>query len=303
VFPCTAWLFAAGAALGAPITVEGSSACPSPAQVDVRLRALVPPSDDGHAAVVARVDPSDGGVVVSLRDAAGNRIGERTLPRKPSCDAMAAGAAIMIAAWHRDVEAKVEDKPPAAPPAMSPTQAQTVAPPPRSDGQLAVDAGVGLGGGWSGSWAPGAFGSLALTPWGRGVGLTALFAWEARRNQPLSEGSTMWTRASAALGVHYRAHVADIPVDIRAAAGLARFDMTGAGFAENRHQVGLSPGFLGGVRVFLGKPEGQRLAVWVDTSLAGWTSLQAATELSSSRESILPSISILAALGVSVGRF
>src|SRR5881394_4197705 len=88
----------AGAA-GAPLQVTGASTCPSPADVEAAVAGLIEPDTRGQAADVVTLSDAGGALVVNLRRASGEPIGEKRLEAGTSCEERARAAAVVIAAW------------------------------------------------------------------------------------------------------------------------------------------------------------------------------------------------------------
>ena len=82
-----------------PVTVRASGPCPSGRAVSEALAALVAPADQLRAPDLAEVEIRETVLIVSLRRASGELVGQRELDAPPGCKERAESAAVVLAAW------------------------------------------------------------------------------------------------------------------------------------------------------------------------------------------------------------
>src|SRR5438046_635289 len=111
---------------GVLVDVEGSSTCPTPAEVAERLRSLLP-AGAGTERDRATLVQEKGELRVALRSSAGRAVGELRLDVTASCSDLAGAAAVMIAAWEAELRPGEQ---PSLPPSPTPPPPPPAAPPP-----------------------------------------------------------------------------------------------------------------------------------------------------------------------------
>ena len=82
-----------------PVAVRASGPCPSGRAVSEALAALVAPADQLRAPDLAEVEIRGTVLIVSLRRASGELVGQRELDAPPGCKERAESAAVILAAW------------------------------------------------------------------------------------------------------------------------------------------------------------------------------------------------------------
>jgi hypothetical protein len=266
------------------VVVESATTCPTAAEVEERLRVILPPSTDGEPPEHASLAAQESALRVRLRAADGTTIAERTLTVAASCADRANVVAVVIAAWDVQQRAeRVEDpslpRPPRpAPPAPPTVVVATPAPPPppvvRFELALAPGATV-----VDGALAPS--GTLSAALWGRRLGGRLAFFGLLPRTEPLGNGEARWTRAGVAVEAAARASGRLGRLDGHAGLVAAALVASGRSFDVNHDASGLSPGAIAGAswsyvvgRLFVGAGASvslfpsQRLVFQADPPLA-----------------------------------
>ncbi len=107
-------------ALGA-VSLEGTSPCPAPADVQARLAPLLPLAPTRERRALLRREGAE--LKIFLYDGA-TLLGERRLPARGPCRALADATAVILASWLSDLDAELAAPPPApqedAPPPSRP---------------------------------------------------------------------------------------------------------------------------------------------------------------------------------------
>ena len=280
------------------VAVDSSTSCPTAAEVQTRLGALLPPVPEGAPREHAAITTSDGALRVHLTGADGTPIGVRTLTLDVSCADRANVVAVVIAAWEAQQRNEAMPAPafPRAAPALETTASPPTAPPapaPQTIWTGEITAGPAMLYA-SGNLAPTAV--AAATVWRRRLGgrLALMGAWP--RDQTLGPGQAQWTRAGATFELAYRipgrAGRLDLHGGVVAGALMAR----GEGFDSNHTTRGFSPGLAGGVdwSWSLG-----RIVLGLGAGLWGWTDQRLVSFSTSPATFSLPQLEL--SLGASVG--
>src|SRR6185436_14838233 len=291
----------------AGVRVEGGTACPAPADVQTRLRALLPGAEAPTSADadVARIVDSQGAVRITLLAPDGTTLGERSLAGGFPCPDLAAAAALVVATWETDVHpefaARLEVAPPAPVPPPAPTVVRAAPPAPApqsawtlgagvfatlapSGGEASPAGGATLEGGWLGAGAR----------WGARLALAATTS----RTLALPSGDVDWRRATASAGVLWRltATGRSAAVDLRADAVFAWISMVGNGFANNYEPAAFDAGAGLAGRLSLGRGP---LRPWLELGGVAWPRGQVVFERPSGASAELPRWEAGLALGVS----
>jgi hypothetical protein len=253
------------------VIVDSATTCPSAAEIEERLRVLLPPLADGAAPERASLVAEDGALRVRLRAADGTPLAERTVTVAASCADRANVVAVVIAAWDVQQRAEHVDDPSlpraarATPPPAPNVVVASPAPAPTSLGpRLELTLAPALtfvDGGATPS------GTLAVSLWGRRLGARAGLFGLLPRTDGLGGGQARWTRVGvtleAALRVSGRLGRLDGHAGFIAGAVVA----DGSGFDLDHETSGFSPGAIAGVdwsylfgRVFAGA--GASLSAW-----------------------------------------
>ena len=85
------------------VRITGDGGCPTTAEVDARVRALLPAGSEQDEQDVATLEQSLSHVRVSVRRPDGTILGERKFDRAHTCAELAAAVALVIATWESDV--------------------------------------------------------------------------------------------------------------------------------------------------------------------------------------------------------
>ena len=307
--PALLGLLLVGAGPVLPVQVEAPGNCPVAAEVETRLRPLLPAGEASPTAV-ARLDETPDSLRLTLTRPGLGIVAERRLARVASCSAMAAAVALAIAAWHSEVSPEFpvtvplvaatvtvvrSDEPPAvAARALSPVVAAAAA----------FDLGVAAVMGRAQSWAPGVLVRASHTPRGSDFGASAVLGAHARRSEAIDGGRVSWRRWEAALGLHRRWRGTWAVSDAHLELGAALLDLEGAGFDRNFHRFGVSPEAAAGWRLYLPRAgAGWRLAPWVEARGVVWPRRETAAALPSMARWVLPRFAGMLAVGVAAGRF
>src|SRR6185436_7776195 len=88
-----------GSASTGSVIIESATTCPSAAEVEARLRVLLPPAPEGAAPKRATLVAEDGALHVHFGAADGTALGDRTVAVEASCADRANVVAVVIAAW------------------------------------------------------------------------------------------------------------------------------------------------------------------------------------------------------------
>lgn len=114
--------------LGA-LSLDGNAPCPTPA----RVQELAAPAMSGQLHASARIDETETGVVLTLRDGSGAVIAQRDYPRSDQCESLAQGMAATLAIWVTQLEAQlIEPQTPAEPRPPAPKRAAPKPPAPKT---------------------------------------------------------------------------------------------------------------------------------------------------------------------------
>jgi len=270
------------------VVIEGTSACPTPAEVEQSLHPLLP--EGGRD--VARLEAQDGGLQVTLVRADGSNAGRRTLGGEHTCQELADAVAVMIAAWQSDLARER---------ALAPPPVAVVAPPPppvlarpRRSGEV----GAGLGGTLSGAAVAPALlllGDLSiLGPLGAGVRI----GLDGSRDAALPGGSARWRRAMLAVGPRVR-YGDRLAAEAHLGAALGWLHIGAEGFDAPQGHDTVVGGLEGELRLSWRRPG---LRPWLALGAAFWPAPSVVYQLPDRTEKALPRLQGTATLGFSFGR-
>jgi hypothetical protein len=280
-------------AASAAIDVRTQGQCPSAAEVMQRLRPILPQPSAGSppAPDVAAVEErADGTLSISLSLSSGGLVGQRSLPRAPSCADQADAVAVTLAVWeaalHPDITLALDrlpldasraaapppSRPPQpAPPAAVATQAAPASPRESGRFRLGVGFGVGQALGGRSSFVPeaqidGAW-SLALPSDGWRLRLSARATGE--HVMDVATGEAHWQRLSLAAAIDRVSAIAGTSWKIMLGAGpvAGALRLRGSGFAVDRSEILPDVGGAGAAR--LERRVGQWSA-WLAVTLTWW---------------------------------
>ncbi len=230
-------------AINPVVRFAGEARCPTTAEVDSRLRTLLPTASGAAERDVATLEDVRARLRVTVRRPDGTTLGQRELDRDHSCSELAAATALVIATWESDVHpefalalppivdtgsaAAVSRGGPAggspdSPPVLQPrarraeTATSTVvaaSAAPAASGPSAFDVGAALVAAAAPHTLDGAFESdlvaavSVVAGWvhhGRGPGARIALGAAGDRLIPLGPGEAHWRRATAAVGPQLR---------------------------------------------------------------------------------------------------
>jgi hypothetical protein len=278
--------FAWGIALDA-VVVRGTSACPSPTDVEAKLAPLVISSNGPPD--VAEIVRQDTTLTVSLTRPDGRAIGRQTLDGH-RCDDLAEAAAVILASWENDARSEGLSLTEAPPPAPQPERPRARA------WDVALGGGAGLAGG---SISPEfeASGSVAFAR--RWLGLRAGGGVAGFGTVELPHGRVRWTRFVFGGGPKLVWSPSSLVVEGHLGGYGGWVRSAGEGFADSRNDGGFEFSLVGALRV---AGAGSGLRPWLEASLAFWPSPVVAYELPSGDQGRLPALEFALAAGILLGR-
>ncbi len=278
--------------LASILSVEVSSEvpCPGAAEIDARVRPLLPSAGDGstrpHTVHVAR--GADGGLVITLLDGVIPLV-VRTLRAGGSCEQLADSVAALVASWETQLAASV---------AAMPTEIRTANAEPPSQ---PVTAALRFGGGMALSpgtpMVPTAFGELAFGRRDRSLGLVLGARFEGEVVQPLGPGQVAWNRTGAHLAATFHRSGSIVSSEVQLAAVGALLRIRGRGFAEDTTAIRFSPGVTLDGRVGL---RTGRVSPWLSAALDLWPFQTEARLRDAYSTQALPTAAIRFSLGLTI---
>jgi hypothetical protein len=192
--------------------IHAVGACPDGVEIERQLAPLLGAGTAVHTADVADiVGAPDGSVSVSLADASGRSIGERTFPRARTCADQAKIVAVTLAIWeaqlHPEITLRLDrlapaDQPPLPAASDAPTTIGRSAPPPAAAAAAReLSLGVAAFGDWqAGAWAPGVRVDVGLGPAPGRWRARAAVVGVGRHALDLPPGRVTWRRAFVQFG-------------------------------------------------------------------------------------------------------
>ncbi len=224
------------------VQLEGGSSCPSPADVQVRLTPML---SQGPSPVARRAVLQREGAVLRVQLYEGDAlVGERQLPARGACRALADATAVILAAWLSDLDASLP--PPALPQPdapVEPPRGRVLRPAPVEPGPvraLTAFAGVSVALGEGGPSLGGLAGlSVASVDGGWGLVLAAhafghrqvtsstvrVLVGEPPRYELISYQQRQWERFGGTLGPLYRLRLGSAAIDFQLEAALASLSL------------------------------------------------------------------------------
>jgi len=277
-----------------PVRVE-SEACPSGAQVEKALAAMLPAAPDAALPDLARVERRSGKLRIELVDAKATVIAERVLDGNGSCSDLADLAAAVIGSWENDVHPdfmRPHAEPSPAPVVVTPALA--------SSASMAYDVALGASLSLAGSPAVGGTLAAITVPRGTGPGLRLFAAGEETRTLDLGVGQARWRRWMGAAELDWRFSHGPLVVDVHGGLGLGWLTASGAGFSQNLSIFTFSPAATAGARLSWWVT--RRFAIWLDLGGIYWTRGQTVYSQPSGSEQEIPQLLGLASIGLAAGR-
>lgn len=239
-------------ALSAALRIFVEGGCPSVDAVEARVSAMIGPAVTVSDAT-ARLEPLDELLRVEVRSGSGALLVVRDLAIGPSCDDLAAAAAVVIATAIGSAQGTGEQSTigPIAIPAPVLPRLLPRKPVRRSPVSLEVGASVGIEAAWPRPGGGGfVWGSLAPTSerWSR-FGLMLRVGGTSYKQQALTLGSVDWTRLEVSLGPRVRFDVGSWLYELFATVTPVLSLAQGRDLPQSFSSVGFDLGLGGGVRV------------------------------------------------------
>lgn len=290
--------------LAGPVQVE-AEVCPSRHDIETALSALLPASQEARPPDVARVFRQDRLLRIELLNPNGVLIGGRSLDDSDRCTELAMQVAVVIASLVTDVHPAFPvpgQEAPAPSPGPSDAPAATPAPPPQQVVRSTFDVAAGLSLSYSDGFALGGLLSGTWIPRAAGFGFRVSAGTEATRSASLGEGGqALWARWTATTEADWRYGRGHLMVDIHAGLAWTLLHADGSGFPSNASDSSFSPGSLAGARLSWGLTT--HTAAWLGLDVTGWFIRQSVTDTPERAGQQVPRFSVLASLGVALGRF
>ncbi len=232
------WIMAASPS--GVLTLSGDSVCPSPAEVQDRLRPLLP-ADDAPAgrAVTLRRNPDS--LLIELRNGSGSLLADRRIPAaSTTCSNLAVATAVVVATWEVElrgrgsVELFLERPAPVL-----------LVPPANVTGFAAMMSMSTANDSRAGAL------SLDLETGHNGALFRALFSilGVSSHERSLETGRAMWRRAGVGVGPRLVLVDARIRLDVAAQAWASWLMLQGQGFGQDRSDAAFDAGVSCGPRL------------------------------------------------------
>ena len=302
------WIVAAVIAdpSAALVDVAGDAGCPSAAEVASALQGLLPPKEPEQPADRATLTDDGGAIVIALRRASGEPVGEKRLDAAQSCEQRARAAAVTIAAWEAQLGVQTNTlvvQPPAPPPgpAAIVARAQPIELPRPADGPFRARPGVGLGASINGaSPAPAATVEVALSrPDGLLIPAVAALV-VGSHSRSIGPGEGTWRRYGLLATVGSRTTWSTTWLEGRIGVAATLLDISGNSFPYgNGHGFTFDPGVPVGARFGL---DARPMRWWIDATIAFWPRPQTLYLGNVPGSTTLPRAEALLSLGASYER-
>jgi hypothetical protein len=290
--------------LAGPVQVE-AELCPSRHDIESALSSLLPAAQEARPPDVARVFRQGRLLRVELVDPKGVLIGGRSLDDSDRCTELAMQVAVVIASLATDVHPAFHvpgQEAPSTSPDASDSPAATPAPHPQPVVPSSFDVAAGLSLSYSDSFALGGLLAGTWIPWATGFGFRVSAGTETTRSASLGEGKqASWARWTATTEADWRLGHGRLMLDVHAGLAWTLLHADGSGFPNNASDNSLSPGTLAGARLSWGLTT--HTAVWLGLDVTSWIVRQSVTDTPARDGQQVPRFSVLASLGVALGRF
>jgi hypothetical protein len=282
------------------LTVTGTTSCPTAVQIESALAGLIGPADPERAPDVATVTDDAGSVVISLRNATGEPIGEKRLDPGLSCEQRARAAAVTIAAWEARLGTQTTTLvvPQAAPAAVTgfgaAPPAVTARPPPEP---FHVEPGVGIAAAMNGTTlAPAATIEVAFSR-RNGILIPAAGALVVGSHaKDVGSGDGTWRRYGLLATIGSRRAWSSTWAEARLGIALTLLHISGDSFQRNTSGVTIDPGIPIGVRFGI---RSRPVRWWIDGTIAFWPREQTLYVVGVPGSTTLPRGEALVGLGAS----
>jgi hypothetical protein len=259
------------------VQVQGTSRCPTPAEVAAVLPELLPAEQDGNPATVW-IETAGLDLAIEMRAAAGQVLFSRRLTSHGTCAELATVAAVVIASWTTERNSEISLQQPGVPagPVISPAPvvAKSPEPPPsKRTREHHFDLGMGLGSTANSAGFVGAA-RLELGVRGRRWGVRAGIVAETTRDQALDVGTMTWRRAGLSVGPTFTWAGRAVTIESRADLLLGLSTASGRGYDSTRQSKAVAPGLAlaGRAGIRFG-----RLRAWIEMSGQTWFAEQVLT--------------------------
>lgn len=290
--------------LTGPVQVE-AELCPSRHDIETALSSLLPTSQEARPPDVARVFRQGRLLRIELLDPNGILIGGRSLDDSDRCTELAMQVAVVIASLATDIHPAFPvpgQEAPAPSPGASVPPPEAPASQPRPVLQSSFDVAAGLSLSYSDGFALGGLLAGFWIPRGTGLGFRVSAGTETTRSASLGEGGqALWARWTATTEADWRYGRGRLMVDFHAGLAWTLLHADGSGFPHNASDSSFSPGSLAGARLSWGLMT--YTAVWLGLDATGWFVRQSVTDAPERAGQKVPRFSVLASLGVALGRF
>jgi hypothetical protein len=290
--------------LAGPVKVE-AELCPSRHDIETALSSLLPASQDARPPDVAHVFRQGRFLRIELLDPNGVLIGGRSLDDSDHCTELAMQVAVVIASLTTDVHPAFpvpgqEAPSPSPRPSDSPSATPVSPSPPVARSSFDVAAGVSLS--YSDSFALGGLLAGIWIPRATGFGFRVSAGTETTRSTSLSDGGqALWARWTATTEADWRHGRGRLVMDVHAGLAWTLLHADGSGFPLNASDSSFSPGTLAGARLSWGLTT--HTAAWLGVDVTAWIVRQSVTDTPARAGQQVPRYSVLASLGVALGRF
>ena len=274
--------FVLEAAIATPVQVQGTSRCPTAAEVAAILPELLPPAE-ASSPDIAWIEADGLDLQIELRSLTGEVLSSRRLTSSGTCADLATIAAVVIASWTAErnpgvsllqpgVLAPPKPKPLASPGAPAPAPAaNSEFPAPTPPGRnREFDVSVGLGGSANGAGFVGAA-RVEAGMRGRRWGLRAGFAAETERSEAIVTGTVSWRRYGLSLGPILALVGQPVRLDARAEIFAGFTTVAGHDFTVDHQSSALAPGVALALR--LGASTGW-IRPWIEIGGQYWLTSQ-----------------------------
>jgi hypothetical protein len=293
--------------LAGPVEVE-AELCPSRPDIESALSSLLPASQDARPPDVARVFRQGKLLRIELTDPNGILIGGRSLDDSDHCTELAMQVAVVIASLATDVHPAFHvpgQEAPSPSPRASASPSATPAPLPQPVARSSFDVAAGVSLSYSDSLALGGLLAGIWIPRATGFGIRVSAGTETTRSVSLGEGQqASWARWTATTEADWRYGRGRLMMDVHAGLAwtLLHADGSGfSGFSNNASDNSFSPGTLAGARLSWGLTT--HTAAWLGLDVTSWMVRQSVTDTPARAGQQVPLFSVLASLGVALGRF
>jgi hypothetical protein len=241
-----------------PVQVQGTSRCPTAAEVAAILPELLPTTEASYPDV-AWIETTGLDLQIELRSLSGEVVFSRRLTSSGTCADLATIAAVVIASWTAERNPGISllqpgvlapPKPMAPPPPSTPAgQTSGKSPPPAPQGRRReFDSSVALGSSVNSAGFVGAA-RVEAGMRGRRWGLRAGFAAETARSATIETRTVSWRRYGLSLGPTLALVERWVRLDARAEIFAGFTTVAGHGFEPDHQSSALAPGLALALRL------------------------------------------------------